>query len=97
MLANAFLTDAQNHAGVWYAIKDNARVILQLKEDGRMSICNESASNMTFDGSYSLCEEGKTIEISDRSNSMKGTGIMRYNDDGSIEMNCIFGAPGRND
>lgn len=94
MLVNVFLTDAQNPSGVWYSIKDNARVILQLKEDGTMFINNESASNMTFDGCYRISENGKSIEISDSGNSMKGSGIIRYNDDGSIEMNCIFGAPG---
>lgn len=94
ILMNLFLADAQNPAGVWYAIKDKARVIVQLKEDGTMSIDNESASNMTFDGSYSISGNGKSIEISDRVNGMEGMGILRYNDDGSIEMNCIFGAPG---
>ena len=94
MLMNLFLADAQSPAGVWYAIKDNARVTLQLNEDGTMSISNEAASNMTFDGSYSISENGKSIEIADRGNIMKATGILRYNNDGSLEMNCIFGPPG---
>lgn len=94
MLMSAFLADAQNPAGIWYALKDKARVIMMFKEDGTMSISNEAASNMTFEGSYTLCDNGESIEISDRGNTMKGTGILRYNDDGSMEMNCIFGPPG---
>lgn len=94
MLMSASLADARNPAGVWYAIKDKARVIMMFKKDGTMSISNEAASNMTFEGSYTLCDNGERIEISDRGNTMKGTGILRYNDDGSLEMNCIFGAPG---
>jgi len=94
MLVNVFLTDAQNPTGVWFALKDNARVTLSLKEDGTMAINNEAASNMTFEGIYSIFENGKVIEISDCGNSMQGKGIMRYNADGTMEMNCIFGAPG---
>ena len=85
---------AQNHEGEWFACKDNVVVRVAFSEGGRFSIFNEAASNMSFECSYTVSDGGRKIDLPDFADGMGGAGIMRFNADGSMEMNIVLGIPG---
>ena len=81
--------------GVWYGLYNNSLIELRLNEDGSMSMDSESSSNTSFDGTYSLDESVEPCQIHlTMSTGMAGAGLIRLGEDGSLDINCLFGVPG---
>ena len=81
--------------GVWYGLSDGALVEVRLQEDGTMSVDSEASSNLSFTGEYLLNTQKTPMQIDmTLSSGMAGAGLLRLNDDGALDMNCLFGAPG---
>ncbi len=88
-------TEPKGIYGVWYTLNDGALVELNLNEDGTMSLDSEASSNFTFSGSYSVDEAVSPMRINlTMSSGMAGAGLLRLNEDKSLDMNCLFGVPG---
>lgn len=83
-------------AGQWYGLRDNALLTLTLNTDSTFALESEASSNYSFSGKYAIDESATpvTIDLTECSNGMAGAGLLRLNDDGSMEMNVNFGAPG---
>ncbi len=81
--------------GVWYGLSDNSLTEVVINADGTMSVDSESSSNLSFTATYTLDQtvQPARIELM-MSSGMAGAGLVRLNDDGSLDMNCLFGAPG---
>lgn len=81
--------------GVWYGLSDGALIEVRLGGDGTMSVDSEAASNLSFTATYTLDQTAQPARIEMMmSSGMAGAGLIRLNDDGSLDMNCLFGAPG---
>lgn len=82
--------------GQWYGLKDMSLVTVNFGADNVLSIKSEAFSSLSLSCKYVLNAETDPMEIDlvGASNGMEGAGIIRVNEDKSIEMNCNFGIPG---
>lgn len=96
-LAAAGCTSPKGIEGEWYALRDKALVSVSFGADSTVIFHNEAFSSMSFQAKYRVNQniEPMTLDLYDASNGMDGAGLLRLNADGSMDMNCEFGAPGR--
>lgn len=81
--------------GVWYGLSDGSLIEVTINADGTMKVDSEASSNLSFTATYTLDQTKQPIQIDlMMSSGMAGAGLVRLNADGSLDMNCLFGAPG---
>ena len=82
--------------GEWYGLRDKSLVSMTLDKDQSFNVKSEAFSSLSFSGKYKLDKNAShlLIDLTECSNGMAGSGVLRLNNDGTMEMNCSFGAPG---
>lgn len=80
--------------GEWYGIEDKSLITMDLGTDGAFVIRSEANSNYNMQGTYILDEAANTIDLSQTTSGMGASGLYRINQDGTMDMNLNFGAPG---
>ena len=81
--------------GVWYGLSDGSLIEVTINADGTMKVDSEASSNLSFTAAYTLDQTKQPIQIDlMMSSGMAGAGLLRINEDGSLDMNALFGVPG---
>jgi endoglucanase len=82
--------------GEWYGMRDKSLLTFTLNDDSTFQLKSEASSNFTFSGKYAVDESATpaTIDLTECSNGMGGAGVLRLNENGTLEINLNFGAPG---
>jgi len=85
-----------NVKGEWYGVRDMSLVKVCLNENGTFSIESEAMSSMSMNGKYKLDAEATpmAIDFTETTSGMDGAGLLRMNEDGTLEMCIRLGAPG---
>lgn len=83
----------QDFSGKWYGLRTKSLIEVTF-DNGRLNVNCEDASNLCFDCDYTIdySTSPATISLSS-SGGLAAAGILRINDDGSLEMNWSFGQP----
>ena len=82
--------------GTWYGLYNKSLATITLGADSIMDLRSESFSQMTKHGKYSINTRTNPMQIDMEPEGlgMVGAGIMRLNDDGTLEMCIEFGMAG---
>ena len=91
-----FTGSKQELTGEWYGLRDKSLLTMTLRTDSTFNLESEASSNYSFSGKYQINDSlnPATIDLTECTNGMDGAGILRLADDGTLEMNVNFGAPG---
>lgn len=86
----------QKIEGAWYGIQYQAPLTLTFNQDQTLTLECEASASMSMSANYQINYEADPIEIDLRqtSSGMAGAGILRLNDDKSMDFCLTFGAPG---
>lgn len=86
---------ANTITGEWYSLNNKAVLTLNLLSDSTFCCTSAASSTMCFDGRYVINNDvaPSTIDFTMRS-GMAAAGILRQNEDGTLDISLNFGAPG---
>ena len=95
LLMGTSCTSQPKVQGEWYGLRDKSLMVVTFDED-QVNVKSEAFSSLSFSGKYKLDKNTNPmlIDLTECSNGMAGVGVLQLNNDGTMEMNCSFGAPG---
>jgi endoglucanase len=99
MVCCAFTVKAASPSiiGKWYGLKDGSPVTVVFIDGQSMSIKDEAFSSLSFTCHYKIDLKASpvTIDLFDIPGGMVCSGIMKFSDQGTMELFGFFGAPGQ--
>lgn len=86
----------KSYEGEWFGLSNKALLTVRFNADSTLDIVSEASSNMSFSCAYKINEnvDPVQIDLTGAAGGMTGLGIMRINEEQSLEMCLNFGIPG---